>query len=205
MAVSVSSRASLTADLGWPGPRIESQLPGAAPYSHCRPIAGIGERRVRSDSVQSGCRASCGCETCRSWPHGFDVAKCWRGGFAVVRPRTVPSSLRQLHADLAAALRCLALPVETRAFRPISPWRGAAREGRRCLRPRRCAGACVAMCWCTLVCQRHVCGPALALDKAGVRDGDDCARPPRRGSEAQARQDGRALNLHRIQQHRVEL
>jgi hypothetical protein len=39
MAGSVSSQCSLTADLGWSGPRIESQLPGAAPYSHCRPSA----------------------------------------------------------------------------------------------------------------------------------------------------------------------
>ncbi len=36
-AVSVNTRASLTADLDPPGPRIESQLPGAASYSHCRP------------------------------------------------------------------------------------------------------------------------------------------------------------------------
>jgi hypothetical protein len=42
LAGSVSSRASLTAALGRPGPRIESQLPGAAAYSHCRPIADIG-------------------------------------------------------------------------------------------------------------------------------------------------------------------
>jgi len=34
---SVSSRALLTADLGRLGPGIESHLPGAASYSHCRP------------------------------------------------------------------------------------------------------------------------------------------------------------------------
>lgn len=48
----------------------------------------------------------------------LDVAECWHGGLAVLRPRTVPRSMHQLRADLAAALRRLALPVETQAFRP---------------------------------------------------------------------------------------
>lgn len=48
----------------------------------------------------------------------LDTAECWQGGLAVLRPRTVPARLQQLHADLAAALRRLALPVEARAFRP---------------------------------------------------------------------------------------
>jgi len=47
MAGSVSSRASLTVDLGWSGPRIESQLPGAAPYSNCRPVPDDGDRPLR--------------------------------------------------------------------------------------------------------------------------------------------------------------
>ncbi len=48
----------------------------------------------------------------------LEVAECWHGGLAVLRPRAVPPRLHQLHADLAAALRQLALPVEARAFRP---------------------------------------------------------------------------------------
>jgi 2'-5' RNA ligase len=43
---------------------------------------------------------------------------CWHGGLAVLCPRTVPPRLQQLHGELAAALRQLALPVEARAFRP---------------------------------------------------------------------------------------
>ena len=54
--------------------------------------------------------------------HAFDlslgVAEWWPGGVGVLRPRTVPKRLHQLHSDLAAALRQLALPVERRAFRP---------------------------------------------------------------------------------------
>jgi hypothetical protein len=46
LAGTVSSRASLTADLARQGPRIESQVPGAAAYSHCRPSADFGERQV---------------------------------------------------------------------------------------------------------------------------------------------------------------
>ena len=45
LAGRVSWRASLTADLGRPGPGIESQLPGAASYSHCRPLAIIRSAR----------------------------------------------------------------------------------------------------------------------------------------------------------------
>lgn len=42
----------------------------------------------------------------------------WHGGIAVLQPRVVPVRLQQLHADLAEALRRLALPVEARAFHP---------------------------------------------------------------------------------------
>jgi hypothetical protein len=42
----VSSRDSLTADLSRLGPGIESQLPGAASYSPCRPVAAGGDRRL---------------------------------------------------------------------------------------------------------------------------------------------------------------
>jgi 2'-5' RNA ligase len=48
----------------------------------------------------------------------LDVAETWRGGLVVLCPATVPPRLRALHANLAAALRGLALPVEARDFRP---------------------------------------------------------------------------------------
>ena len=49
MAGSVNTRASLTAVLCRPGLHIESQLPGAASYLHCRPSAGIGDRRLSGE------------------------------------------------------------------------------------------------------------------------------------------------------------
>jgi 2'-5' RNA ligase len=48
----------------------------------------------------------------------LDLTECWRGGLAVLRPNVPPPRLLRLHADLAAALRRLSLPVETRPFRP---------------------------------------------------------------------------------------
>jgi 2'-5' RNA ligase len=48
----------------------------------------------------------------------LDLAEGWRGGVAVLRPSVPPPRLLRLHGDLAAALRQLSLPVETRAFRP---------------------------------------------------------------------------------------
>jgi len=48
----------------------------------------------------------------------LDAAEHWRGGLTVWRAATVPTRLQGLHADLATALRHLALPVETRVFRP---------------------------------------------------------------------------------------
>ena len=46
LAASSSSRTAPTADLGRPRSRIESQLPGAAPYSHWRSLADGGNRQV---------------------------------------------------------------------------------------------------------------------------------------------------------------
>jgi 2'-5' RNA ligase len=54
----------------------------------------------------------------RAFELRLDVAEHWHGGLAVLRPRTVPRRLHQLHADLAAALLRQALPVEPRVFRP---------------------------------------------------------------------------------------
>lgn len=42
----------------------------------------------------------------------------WRGGIAVLQPAEAPAALATLHADLADALRALALPVDERPFRP---------------------------------------------------------------------------------------
>ena len=54
MAGSVSSRALLTADLGRPGPRIESRLPGAASYSHCRPVRERSSAAGRRSAIYRG-------------------------------------------------------------------------------------------------------------------------------------------------------
>lgn len=48
----------------------------------------------------------------------LDVAESWNSGLTVLQPLTVPTRLLELHADLAAALRRLALLVEARPFRP---------------------------------------------------------------------------------------
>jgi 2'-5' RNA ligase len=47
----------------------------------------------------------------------FGRAELWPHGIAVLCPDATPAPLRQLHGDLADALRKLALPVEERAFR----------------------------------------------------------------------------------------
>lgn len=48
----------------------------------------------------------------------LDTVETWPRGLALLAPGEVPPALRRLHADLADALRALALPVEARAFRP---------------------------------------------------------------------------------------
>ncbi|MDO9285682.1 MAG: RNA 2',3'-cyclic phosphodiesterase [Aquabacterium sp.] len=48
----------------------------------------------------------------------LQATELWHGGIAVLLPSAVPDRLQQLQADLAEALRLLALPVEVRAFRP---------------------------------------------------------------------------------------
>ena len=45
-------------------------------------------------------------------------AEVWPRGLAVLCPDEIPAGLARLHADLADALRRLALPVEARPFRP---------------------------------------------------------------------------------------
>lgn len=48
----------------------------------------------------------------------LDRAEVWPGGIAVLEATQVPPALADLHARLAAALRRLDLPVESRPYRP---------------------------------------------------------------------------------------
>lgn len=111
----------------WPGPRVRQQL------AACRDATTwpFGASPTASDklhltlhfigSVPAG-RVAEVAAALQVPVSAFELrlvaTECWHGGTAVLRPRTVPRRLHQLHADLAAALRQLALPVETRAFRP---------------------------------------------------------------------------------------
>lgn len=47
----------------------------------------------------------------------FGEGTVWPGGIAVLRPQETPDALTGLHGRLAAALRALALPVESRPYR----------------------------------------------------------------------------------------
>ena len=44
--------------------------------------------------------------------------QAWRGGLVVFSPKAAPAALMDLHAEQAAALRRLEVPVEVRTFRP---------------------------------------------------------------------------------------
>lgn len=48
----------------------------------------------------------------------LDRAEVWPGGIAVLEASHVPAPLLDLHARIAAVLQRLALPVETRRYRP---------------------------------------------------------------------------------------
>lgn len=48
----------------------------------------------------------------------FDQAEQWPRGLAVLRPSALPDALSTLHQQLQSALRRLALPIESRAYRP---------------------------------------------------------------------------------------
>jgi 2'-5' RNA ligase len=111
----------------WPGPRLRGTLaacrdrtpwpPGAAPTATDKLhltlhfIGSVPAARVAE--VAAALQVPV-----RAFALQLDVAECWHGGLAVLRPRVVPPRLQQLHAELAAALRRLTLPVEARAFRP---------------------------------------------------------------------------------------
>jgi 2'-5' RNA ligase len=111
----------------WPGPRVRQEL------AACRDgmPSTIGGSSTATDklhltlhfigSVPAGrvAEVSAGLQVAvHRFDLRFDFIEGWRGGFAVLRPRTVPQRLQQLRAELAAALLGLGLPVEPRAFRP---------------------------------------------------------------------------------------
>ncbi|ODV11299.1 MAG: 2'-5' RNA ligase [Rubrivivax sp. SCN 70-15] len=111
----------------WPGPRLRETLaacrdltpwpPGAAPTATDKlhlTLHFIGSvPAARLAEVAAALQVPAPAFELR-----LELAECWRGGLAVLRPRTVPARLQQLHADLAAALRRLGLPVDARPFRP---------------------------------------------------------------------------------------
>ena len=110
----------------WPGPHVRQALAACrdlAPPAGSRPVATeklhltlhfIGNVPAgRVAEVAAGLAVPV-----QAFTLCLDVAEHWRGGLTVLRAGTVPQRLQRLHADLAAALQRLALPVETRAFRP---------------------------------------------------------------------------------------
>jgi 2'-5' RNA ligase len=114
----------------WPGPRVRHELAacrdatpwpaGAAPVAseklhltlHFIGSVPIGRTAELAAALQVPVTA---------FQLRLDVVALWRGGrggLAVLCPSRVPPGLQKLHADLAAALRQQALPVESRVFRP---------------------------------------------------------------------------------------
>lgn len=68
--------------------------------------------RARMDEVRRGLAVPC-----PSLALEFARPQLWPGGIAVLACDAPPPALLRLHADLAAALRALRLPVEARDFR----------------------------------------------------------------------------------------
>ena len=54
----------------------------------------------------------------RPWQLNLDAALLWPGGIAVLEASRTAPALSALHLGLAEALRALALPVDSRRFRP---------------------------------------------------------------------------------------
>lgn len=111
----------------WPGARVRQALaacrdcqrwsPGAAPTRDDKlhlTLHFIGAVPLaRLNEVAAGLQVPF-----RPFVLRLDAIECWRGGLAVLRPQAPPPRLLQLHADLAAVLRRLELPLQARAFRP---------------------------------------------------------------------------------------
>ncbi len=110
----------------WPGPRVRQALAacrdllmpaGSSPVATEKlhlTLHFIGKvPATRLDEVEAGLAVPV-----QAFTLCLDAAEHWRGGLTVLRAGIVPPRLQELHVDLAAALRRLALPVETRTFRP---------------------------------------------------------------------------------------
>lgn len=69
--------------------------------------------RARVPTLQAALAVPCAPFTLR-----FGHGEVWPGGIAVLAPELAPPPLLKLHADLAAILGRLALPVEERPYRP---------------------------------------------------------------------------------------
>lgn len=74
-------------------------------------IGSVAQERVES-LQQELALPFAGCELL------LDLAEVWPGGIAVLEASRVPEGLRDLHARLRERLLALALPVETRRYRP---------------------------------------------------------------------------------------
>jgi RNA 2',3'-cyclic 3'-phosphodiesterase len=111
----------------WPGPRVRD----AIATCRDRTLWLAGAAPVRTDKLHltlhfignvDAARVADVAAALQVPVRGFelrlDEAQRWRGGLAVLRAQAVPEQLRQLHANLAAALRALELPVEERTLRP---------------------------------------------------------------------------------------
>jgi 2'-5' RNA ligase len=111
----------------WPGPRLRQALAacrdaspwpaGAAPtatealHLTLHFIGPVPTERI--DAVAAALQVPM-----QAFELRLQTTEVWHGGIAVLLPSAVPDRLRQLHADLAEALRRLAWPVEARAFHP---------------------------------------------------------------------------------------
>ena len=111
----------------WPGARVRAAIehrragwtwpPGTTPVAPARlhlTLHFIGAfPAARLPALQQALRLPC-----PRFELGFGAGEVWRGGIAVLRPRTVPAAIAALHAEVGDALRGIGLGVETRAFRP---------------------------------------------------------------------------------------
>jgi 2'-5' RNA ligase len=88
---------------------------------------------VAADKAPALRNALAGLPAIETFTLEFGRAELWPGGIAVVSPLATPEPLQLLHAQLAATLRELGLPVEERPFRPHVT---VARKARRATVPR---------------------------------------------------------------------
>jgi 2'-5' RNA ligase len=112
----------------WPGPAVRGALvaardawawpAGARPVAEARLhltlhfVGAVARERV------PGLDAALRGVPCAPFELRLARAALWPHGIAVLQPRAAPPRLIELHAALGAALQRLALPVETRPYRP---------------------------------------------------------------------------------------